>query len=226
MRILAVDTATRGCSVAVTDDGDICGELTLVKKETHSKHLLDMIDKILGLTGYDVSDIDGFAVTTGPGSFTGLRIGISVVKGMAFAAGKPVVGISSLDALAQQFLTSSLPLCIMLDARKSEVYAARYGLAISEMISEETHCVIAPDKFIDGIDTPHLFAGSGAVQYRDVIAGRLGANAVFTEGHRNVIRAADVAALAVRKFENGEVDDIRTVAPEYIRKSDAELNFG
>ncbi len=103
MKILAVDTATKGCSVAVTENSILLTELTLVSSRTHSKHLMGMIETAFSMSGLTVNDIDGFAVTKGPGSFTGLRIGISAIKGLASAAGKPVAGVSTLDSLAFQF---------------------------------------------------------------------------------------------------------------------------
>ena len=108
MRILAVDTATKSCSVAVTEKGFLAAELTTVSAQTHSKHLLKMIHSVINTAGITISDVDGFAVTIGPGSFTGLRIGISSVKGLAVALDKPVVGVSSLDALAQQALCCAI----------------------------------------------------------------------------------------------------------------------
>jgi tRNA threonylcarbamoyl adenosine modification protein YeaZ len=100
MKILAIDTATKSCSVAVTDDGSLSAELTTLKNQTHSKHLMELIHSVLEIAGFGVGDLDGLAVTIGPGSFTGLRIGISTIKGLAHALDKPVVGISSLKALA------------------------------------------------------------------------------------------------------------------------------
>ena len=102
MKILALDTATKTCSVALTDDGSLAAESTIIKNQTHTKHLMRLIHSVLEISGFGLSDMDGFAVTIGPGSFTGLRIGISTIKGLAQALGKPVVGISSLKALAWQ----------------------------------------------------------------------------------------------------------------------------
>jgi tRNA threonylcarbamoyladenosine biosynthesis protein TsaB len=102
MKILALDTATDSCSVAATDDGTLAAELTIRKNQTHSKHLMELIHSVLEIAGFGVGDLDGLAVTVGPGSFTGLRIGISTIKGLAHALDKPVVGVSTLEALARQ----------------------------------------------------------------------------------------------------------------------------
>jgi tRNA threonylcarbamoyladenosine biosynthesis protein TsaB len=118
MKILAVDTATKSCSVAIIDAGSLSAELTTQSDQTHSKHLMQRIDAVLGMADLSAVDLDGLAVTLGPGSFTGLRIGISTIKGLAYALGKPVVGISSLNALAWQcadrsFLISKSPVCLL-----------------------------------------------------------------------------------------------------------------
>ena len=102
MKILALDTAAKSCSVAIVDKESVLAELTLCREQTHSKHLMEMINTTIELSGIIVSELDGFAVTRGPGSFTGLRIGISSIKGLAAATCKPLVGVSSLDALAMQ----------------------------------------------------------------------------------------------------------------------------
>ncbi|MGB5749373.1 MAG: tRNA (adenosine(37)-N6)-threonylcarbamoyltransferase complex dimerization subunit type 1 TsaB, partial [Desulfobacterales bacterium] len=107
MRILALDTATQNCSVAIVDDGSLLAELTSVNSTTHSRRLMDFINTVCSLADLKAEDVDGFAVTIGPGSFTGLRIGISTIKGLAFSLGKPVVGVSSLDALAWQCAQSA-----------------------------------------------------------------------------------------------------------------------
>ncbi|NNK84267.1 MAG: tRNA (adenosine(37)-N6)-threonylcarbamoyltransferase complex dimerization subunit type 1 TsaB, partial [Desulfobacterales bacterium] len=100
MKILAVDTATKSCSVAIVDKESIIAEMTVINEETHSKHLLGIINVVLKYADLDMADLNGFAVTSGPGSFTGLRIGISTIKGFAAALKKPMVGISTLSALA------------------------------------------------------------------------------------------------------------------------------
>ncbi|MBW2597806.1 MAG: tRNA (adenosine(37)-N6)-threonylcarbamoyltransferase complex dimerization subunit type 1 TsaB [Deltaproteobacteria bacterium] len=92
MKILAVDTATKSCSVAVVQEKSLLAEITTGRKQTHSKHLMEMINRVMGLSGLSLSELDGFAVTRGPGTFTGLRIGISSVKGLSAASGKPIVG--------------------------------------------------------------------------------------------------------------------------------------
>jgi tRNA threonylcarbamoyladenosine biosynthesis protein TsaB len=223
MKILAVDTSSRSCSVAVVENNNLLAEIIKEDGETHSRHLMDIIKKVLELSGLVPSDIDCFAVTNGPGSFTGLRIGISSVKGLAAATGKSLAGISTLDALAAQALPTSYLVCSVIDARKGEVYSSRYrfidGLIQKEMKEE----VFLPDKAVDGIAEPCLFIGDGASLYRNIIEKKLGNLSHFPPPFFNVIRASTVAFMSLKKFENNDTVDAALFEPHYIRKSDVKL---
>ena len=226
MKILAVDTSTTSCSVAVADKDSLLAEATIVREQTHSKHLMDMVDKVVSFSGLTISELDGFAVTRGPGTFTGLRIGISTIKGLAVASGKPVVGISSLEALAKQCTFASYLICPLIDARKGEVYFARYrfsGGVLKKVIGEG---VLPPGDAVSDINEPSLFVGNGAKLYQDIITEKVGEQAFFALPWQNTIRALTVAQLSIGRFEKKDTDDIAMFVPQYIRKSDAELNIG
>jgi tRNA threonylcarbamoyladenosine biosynthesis protein TsaB len=225
MKILAVDTATKSCSAAIVDDGMACAELTTVNNQTHTKHLMGMIDTVCDMSGLKIADMDGFAVTIGPGSFTGLRIGISTVKGLAWSLNKPVVGISSLDALAWQCIPAPYPypVCTMLDARKQEVYYSRYCFQDGELKKDRSEQVIAPAEAINDIREPCLFIGNGANLYKEEILGKLGELAHFAGWNQDIIRASSVAGLSFERFVRHQTDDVALLVPHYIRKSDAEL---
>ncbi len=223
MKILAVDTATLSCSAAIVDDGMTCAELTTVNNQTHSKHLMSMIDTVCDMSGLKVADMDGFAVTIGPGSFTGLRIGISAVKGLAWSLNKPVVGISSLDALAWQCIPAAYPICTLLDARKQEVYYCRYHFRDGELKKDRSEQVIAPAEAINDIREPCLFIGNGANLYKEEILEKLGELAHFAGWNQDIIRASSVARLSLERFIHHQTDDAALLGPHYIRKSDAEL---
>lgn len=225
MRILAVDTATKSCSVAITEEKIVLEELTTDNGQTHSRHLLEMIHAVMQSTGLAMSSLDGFAVTRGPGSFTGLRIGISSIKGLALAVNKPVMGISSLEALAQQSEPEAERICAIIDARKGEVYAAFYQVTPEGLNPENDEVALPPHELLMDISEPCVFVGSGAMIYRDVITEKLGDHACFAQPAQHIIRASTVALLALKRFENGEVGEIAEWVPHYIRKSDAELNF-
>jgi tRNA threonylcarbamoyladenosine biosynthesis protein TsaB len=225
MRILAVDTATTSCSVAIVDQTSLAVEFTLNRKETHSKHLMEMIHAILEISGFDLSAVDGFAVTKGPGSFTGLRIGISTVKGLAAAAGKPIVGISSLEALAVQVPDSSNLICPLIDARKGEVYFSRYKVVDGELQKQTTEQVARPENAFGGLKESCLFVGNGALLYKHIIQEKLGRFASFAPMPHNTIRASTVGYLSMGKFKSKNIDKIENFSPHYIRRSDAEMKI-
>ncbi len=239
MRILAVDTATKSCSVAVTENETVIGEITKVSKQTHSKHLLEMVHTVIREAGLTLSDLDGFAVTRGPGSFTGLRIGISSIKGLALAVKKPVVGISTLLTLAQQarafarqvhhqeqqISRTSHLVCPLIDARKGQVYVSLYRRDADALTPEHEERVLAPHEALQNIESSCVFVGSGAVLYRDIITDMLGDLASFAPDDGHIIQASTVARLGLKQFESGDDGEVTDLVPYYIRKSDAELNF-
>jgi tRNA threonylcarbamoyladenosine biosynthesis protein TsaB len=226
MKLLALDTATQSCSVAVTNEGSLSAELTIVKSQTHSKHLMELIQSVLEIAGFGLADLDGLAVTIGPGSFTGLRIGISTIKGLAHALARPVVGISTLEALAWQCGQTSYLICPLLDARKGEVYGAIYCFNEGQLIQKTGPRAMIPEAVVEDIKSPCVFIGTGARLYRQDILAAAGSLAHFVPEGQNMIRASSVAFLSMPKFEANDTDDVAGLVPHYIRKSDAELNFG
>jgi len=224
MRILAVDTSTRSCSVAVVDRSDLLAEVTSGNGQTHSRHLMAMIDSALGLAGLNLSMTDGLAFTRGPGSFTGLRIGISTILGLSTATRKPIAGISGLDALAMQAAVPDMTICPLIDGRRNEVYCARYRWVNGELVKEAAEQVLSPELAISGLNnTPVLFAGNGAQLYQALIRDRLGDCARFALNCQNTLRASTVAWISMKRFEMGEVDDIYRFEPMYIRRPDAKI---
>jgi tRNA threonylcarbamoyladenosine biosynthesis protein TsaB len=225
MKVLAVDTATHRCSVAVAVQERLAVELSVESTKTHSTRLMGMIRESLRLAELDLSELDGFAVSLGPGSFTGLRIGVSMIKGLAFATGKPCVGVSSLKALAYGCLPWPHRICALIDARKQEVYAAFYRTDGQRLEPNGDECVMAVDEAVRGVDALHLFVGSGAQLYRNQILFRLGELACFVTGDRNLPMASTVARMAQQMLPTHAEDDITRLAPRYVRPSDAELNI-
>ena len=225
MKILAVDTATISCSVAIVQNKAILAEVTLVKEQTHSKHLMAVIKRVSQLSGIPISDLDGFAVTRGPGSFTGLRIGLATVKGLAAASDKPIVGISSLECLAIQSFVPSINICPMIDARKGEVYWALYRYEDNQLQLLCSEQVNSPDSVLTDIHEPCVFVGNGAQLYRAVIKPKLEDLAHFAPNSHSIIRGATVAYLSQKRFERDSVDDAGSLTPCYIRRSDAEINL-
>ncbi len=225
MNLLAVDTSGLGCSVAVTTEDRLLTELNLRNNETHSKHLMSIIESLLRIAGMKPPDIDAFVVSRGPGSFTGLRIGLSTVKGLALSLGKPLVGVSSLDALTQGIVHMGRKnICAMIDARKDEVFTALYTAdgPLLRKISEERLVGLAD--LARDIDEETMFVGSGAERYRDLIRERAGQLAVFPDDSFNHVRAEMVAFLGFKETARHMPLDNSDISACYIRKSDAEIH--
>jgi tRNA threonylcarbamoyladenosine biosynthesis protein TsaB len=224
MIVLAVDTSTRTGSVAVLNGETVLAEVAVTSQETHAKRLVAAIDATLGMTDRGVADCDGFAVTTGPGSFTGLRIGISTVKGLGFATGKPVAGVSTLDALAYQFPSFPHLICPMLDARRGQIYTALYestGHMEWKRVVED--CAVEPGEWLRQLGAPCLFVGDGTSVYADLITKNLGDLAYFAPAYMNRVRASVVGYIGMKQVLSGQTTDVKQLVPHYIRKSDAEI---
>ena len=224
MKILAFDTAMQSCSVALTEDSRLLAEVNLVNTETHSRHLAGLIRDVCRMARTELSELDGYAVTRGPGSFTGLRIGISTAIGLAQASGKPLAGVSTLHVLAVQAAVPSQLVCPMIDARRGEVYVSLFRYAKQQLLSKQPEQVLMPKNAIETIGESCIFVGSGAVLYNSEIIEMLGESAHFASEMNNTIRAATVASLAHKRLSSGEADDIMHFTPIYLRRSDAEIN--
>jgi tRNA threonylcarbamoyladenosine biosynthesis protein TsaB len=220
--LLAADTATDSCGVAILADGQIQAELSLNLGGTHTKHILAAIDAVLNLGGVSLAKIDAYAATCGPGSFTGLRIGISTMKGLAFAAGKPIIGVSSLEVLAHQAGGDSQLVCPMIDARRNEIYWRLYRRKGNALITFSGEKVGPIDDLAGQIDGTCMFIGNAVPSYASQLP-RLVKHAIqWLPEIDNAIRPAVLAQLAWQRLQQGRVDDVRTFVPVYIRKSDAE----
>ncbi|MCK4390789.1 MAG: tRNA (adenosine(37)-N6)-threonylcarbamoyltransferase complex dimerization subunit type 1 TsaB [Desulfobacterales bacterium] len=227
MKVLGVDTSGQTGGVAILERNTVLAEVAVTSAQTHAKRIMLTVDTTLGMAGLTIADCDAFAVTTGPGSFTGLRIGISTVKGLAFATNKPVTGVSTLDALAYQFPLFSHLICPVLDARKGQIYTALYEYASSmkweRLIGD---CAAEPRQWLKQIQRPCLFVGDGAFVYGELIRETLRSLACFAPPYLNTVRASVVASIGMKQILNGQVADVGRLVPHYIRKSDAEIKLG
>ena len=222
MKLLTIDTSSTACSVAITSGGRLVTENLLNLDRPISGQLLKSVEMAVADATMTFADLDGFGVAIGPGSFTGLRVGVATVKGLALAANKPVAGFSSLAMLAMNLPWAYYPVCAMLDARKSEVYTALYRCTDHpQAISAES--VIAPGQFLATITETTIFVGEGALRYREQIAAALGALAIFPPSTCHVPRASSGAMLAAAAFARGDIPPLPALNPVYIRPSEAEL---
>jgi tRNA threonylcarbamoyladenosine biosynthesis protein TsaB len=225
MKILAVDSSTSSGSVALVDGLRVMAEWNLESVRTHNRRLLKTIDELLEALGWTLEDLDGLAVALGPGSFTGIRIGIGTIKTLAWALDKPYVGIPTLDALAAPLQFAPKPVCPVLDARRKEVYTAFYqpdGSGTCRRMSP--YQVLPPDAVVRQVREPTLFCGDGWLLHREFFLRELGHLAVEVGAPYHLVRASFVAELARQRLAQGSGDDPLTSAPIYVRPSEAELS--
>lgn len=226
MLALGIETATSMGSVALVDDGaGVLAEHSLNSKASHSERLLPSIDGLFKETGKRLDDCAVVCVSRGPGSFTGLRIGLATAKGLAYAISKPIVGVSTLEILARGLPFLSIPVCTVIDARKKELFTCIYewhGLEFENLTRE---MVIKPDALIRMIERPTLFAGDGLVNYGDFIAQELKGLAIFASRAFNFPRASVLAGIGLKRFAEDKSSEPDDILPVYIRDSEAEVNW-
>jgi tRNA threonylcarbamoyladenosine biosynthesis protein TsaB len=216
MLVLALDTTTREGSCALVQDGQVLREDVSDPERAHATRLPADLMVLLARTGVRLSQVDAFAVATGPGSFTGLRIGIATMQGLAFARRRPLVGVSALDALAT--IAAADRVTTWVDAWRGEVYAATY----QHGVAEAGPIVAPPEALLAAIETPTTFIGDGAATYRELIAGTLGPRARFPPVLMPAL-AGTIARLAMSRLEAGELPSPHAIRPIYVRRPDAEL---
>lgn len=234
MKILAIDTSASSGSITLLEDDRLLAELTTCIQKTHAERLLPSIKNLLDNAGIKIEDIDGFALTTGPGSFTGLRIGLSTIKGLAWSLNKPIVSVSTLEALAMNIPYSDKPICPVLDARKKEVYAGIYKVADYWPISVTADSAIVPEALVKKIKEPTIFLGDGV----NIIAECGMRNAefnselrtpnsklIFAPPHLWPIKASNIGLLAWKKFQSGAIDSPENIGLNYLRSSEAEIKM-
>ncbi len=225
--ILALETSGLCGSVALVTENFCISEYSLQSKLTHSKRLLAAIDWLLGEAEVSWDQIDGIGVSLGPGSFTGLRIGLSTAKGLAMAAGIELLGVPTLDGLASQLAFAPKLICPVLDARKNQIYTALYRTQPDTTIEKiSDYLVISPEELAQKITEPTIFVGEGLMVYGDFLRERLGELAHFAPGETFFARAAAIGMLAITKWHRREFLPLADAAPIYVRASDAELQFG
>jgi len=206
-------------------NGEVLATLSLSSGKTHSRRLLVSIDYIMKETGVDWSHIEAIAVSLGPGSFTGLRIGMATAKGLAFAADKPMIGISTLDGLASKCAPAPW-ICSVLDARKKEVYAAFYRTdSVGLTAPAGVPVVISPEKLAESLSDSVVMVGDGVTTYGHLWRSLLHDKVLFAAAHLHEPTASSLGLIGKEKFETGDILDAAEAVPLYIRASDAELNL-
>jgi len=236
--ILGIESSGLTGGVALVAPNGIVGSVVVTSKTLYSQRLLPSVDWLMSKAGVTLGEVTGIAVSLGPGSFTGLRVGLSMAKGLAFAAKLPLVGICTLEGLALRaiFPGSPLRVCPVIDARQGLVYAALYEIVTPS--SDSNHrdpwslvpalrCVKSPvacklEDLFGWISEPTLFAGDGALHYRENLEANLGCNFVLAPPHKVLPSPEEIAVLGARRLAGGEADDLARLEPLYIRRSYVE----
>ncbi|HBX22598.1 MAG TPA: tRNA (adenosine(37)-N6)-threonylcarbamoyltransferase complex dimerization subunit type 1 TsaB [Desulfotomaculum sp.] len=228
MYVLGIEASTPVAATAVATEGKILAERMVNNKRTHSVNLLPMVRDVLADAGIDKNKLDGIAVTTGPGSFTGLRIGMSTAKTLAMVLNLPVAGVPTLESLAYPLSGQAGLICPVLNARKNELYVALYrsnGKKLVTLLPAFAAGVKALASILETYDEHITFLGDGLEAYQSELTELLKDQARFAPECAVFPRGAAVAELGLQLIKSGAGTDPMTLLPHYIRESEAEIKW-
>lgn len=230
-KILALDSSTRVGSVALLDGEELIAEYTLGVQRTHAERLMPAVVQVITDAGWQPQELEGLVVATGPGSFTGLRIAVTTAKALAYALGLPVVGISTLDALAWGTGARGWLVSPLLNARRQQVYTSLYWLSEThELRREADYQVIEVEKWLSWLREQYqeriLFVGEGAQVYAKEITTIMRERGRIGLGIHSALRAGWLGVLGARRLVQGERDDPFQLKPLYVRPPEAEVRLG
>ena len=228
MIILSIDSSTPVAGIAVSDGMQLMGEITLNTKNTHSEKLMPLVQHLLNELELTVKDLDAIAVTQGPGSFTGLRIGMATAKGLAQGAGKKLIAVPTLDCLAQNLVHYPGVICPIMNAQKKQVYTAIYRSTSDGLERLSDYQASAVDQLaaqLNELNEDVWFVGDGVAAFGDVFRELLGTRCRFADGNHILPRAGSLAMLAAKRAEAEQFDDLFEAELIYIRKSEAEVQW-
>lgn len=228
MKVLGLDTSTLMTTCGVIEDGNLLGEYSLSHDMSHSERLVPMIKEVLENLNLSINDIDLFGVAVGPGSFTGLRIGLATVKTFAHITNKPIVGVSTLEAMAYNLPYNGI-IVPMIDARRQRVYTGIYTWEGQNLKVIMEPCILEIDKLLEILNNDYkdiVVNGDGSKVFKDLIKDILKDKVRFSPIGQNMSKASSVCELALYKYKNNQIDNYFTLAPEYLIETQAqrELN--
>lgn len=228
MKIIAIDSSSMVASVAIWEDEIILAEYTINHKKTHSQTLLPMLDEIKKMIELDMDTVDAIAITGGPGSFTGLRIGSATAKGIGLALNIPIINVPTMDAMAYNLYGLNGLICPIMDARRTQVFTGIYRFEGQKMITVKEQMPMDLIELIEELNKlgeKVTFTGDGIASYSDLIKEHIKVEFEFPPAHLNRQRAAALATLAAEYMKNNVQERIETAgehSPEYLRLSQAE----
>ncbi len=224
MKILAIDTSTVVASVCIIEDEKILGEININYKQNHSTIIMPLIDELLAKLDLDIQDIDCFAVAKGPGSFTGLRIGVATIKAMAQASNNPIVAISTLQAMAYNIFDTSRYIVPIIDAKSERIFSGIYKFEedkLEVVLEDSPLTILELIEYIESNDINPIFLGDGATVYKDLLSSKF-SRECFAPSNLNIQKASSLASLAIDYFKAGKVISYRELEIEYLRKPQAQ----
>ena len=221
MKVLGIETSGLVGNIAVCDGNKVVASKSYGKNFSHGKEIVSTIELLFNEIKWDPSNIDLIAVSTGPGSYTGLRVGVTCAKTLAYGLGKPVIDVPTLDVLVENVKDNSAKtICPVLDAKRKSVYACIYDRSNNESRKTTDFLIISPDSLIDILPESTIIFGDGIAPYREIFSQK---NLTIVEDEKLCIAdAADVARLGLERYEQGIRCEINALAPLYLRKSEAE----
>ena len=223
MIVLSIDSSSKVATVALLKDDILLGEYILNDKKEHSVILMPLIERLLKDCNLEVDDIDGYVVSKGPGSFTGLRIGMATIKGMSFGSNKPYISLSSLDALAYSLSSFSGIICPIMDALRENVYSGLYKAVDGKLTTILEPTSIDIDKLLELLKEKNeevIFTGDGLIKHKDFIKENFN-NPHFAPNHLSITRASSLGELGINLLKNGDFDNPDS-SPVYLKKPQAE----
>ena len=245
MKIIGIDSSGLVASVAILEGNKLVAEYTVNNKKTHSQTLLPMLEEIVASSGLDMKEIDAIAIAAGPGSFTGLRIGSATAKGLGLALKKPIVPVSTLEALAYNLYGTDSLVCPIMDARRNQVYTGIYEFSRKEVefsrdadaensgcyyceyqinVIKEA-CAVPIEEIVQALNEKGrevIFLGDGVPVFAEQLKGLMKVPYSFAPAHLALQKAGCVAGLGMEKFKEGIYEDAAVHSPEYLRLSQAE----
>jgi len=226
VRILAIESSAMVASVAIVEEEKILGAYTINDKRTHSQTIMPMIQALIWQLDIDIATLDGIGVSSGPGSYTGLRIGSGTAKGLAHVLNIPIVGISTIESMAHNVGEGNYLICPMLDARREHVFSGVYQWLdhqLSPSLAIDQRSIESLCQWLKEQDQPVLFLGDGFTQYESLIRGYLDETSILVEiPSRFLPRAENIGFLALEQLKKGEKETYMTHEPDYYRLSQAE----
>ncbi|MGL5085111.1 MAG: tRNA (adenosine(37)-N6)-threonylcarbamoyltransferase complex dimerization subunit type 1 TsaB [Clostridium sp.] len=223
MIILSIDSSSPVATCALLRDDCLISEYVINNKREHSVLIMNIVEMLLKDNGLDIDEIDGFVVSKGPGSFTGLRIGMATIKGLAFGSNKPYISVSSLDALAFSSINFNGIICPIMDALRDSVYTCLYKNENGNLKSLIEYSALDLEELVSLLKEKNenvLFTGDGLIKHKAYLQEHL-PNAIFAPNHLSIVRASSLGELGLKLLQNGICDDINS-APLYLKKPQAQ----